>query len=237
MKLAIVSVAAALAACGDNLGATDAMHRDTGGEGVGPPPPALGAQLDRAGRPLIPLALVGLVESDAAAMIKRDAYGQAADPAAWATASLGGRTIEAELQANLPFLDVLDRGNVSIPGTPGCGNQLLFNGNPTGGNPPTATSYQSLSRFLADDMLYVDTSKATCDQYLALEREAATGGGTVHTQCGGRTPSHDVIDTTYSMLFAGLAGFTTVSEQPRINDGVPVHVDLPTGFPFFGPPH
>ena len=57
--------------------------------------------------------------------------------------------------------------------------------------------------FAADDQLYVETSKGTCNQYLAVELDTvilSTGG--VASSCGGRAPSYDVIDVSYSALAA-----------------------------------
>ena len=58
-----------------------------------------------------------------------------------------------------------------------------------------------------------------------------------YTSCGGRTLTHDVIDTSYSLLFAGAGGFTSAI-APRIGDGVGVHADVNNMmFPFLGAPH
>jgi hypothetical protein len=233
-----------LSSCGDNQATPDAPPRDTSADAGFARPPALGAIIDRMGRPVINTALNALVlDSGAMIAMKKDAYNQAADPAMWGAAPLpGGRSIAAEMAVNLAFIDVLDQGNPAIPGTgmnaPGCRNQLLYNSNPPGGGTPAATSYQTLAGILADDMLYVDTSKTSCQAYLSLEVEAATGGTVPHTQCGGRAPTHDVIDTSYSVLIAGLAGFTSPGFVPRISDGVAAHTDVSdTVFPYFGTPH
>jgi hypothetical protein len=90
---------------------------------------------------------------------------------------------------------------------------------------------------LADDELYVDTTKLSCGFYLSLEVEVATSGGIVHSQCGGRTLTHDVIDTSYSLLAAGLQGFDNTL-APRMGDGVGPHTDVNNDvFPFLGAPH
>lgn len=242
--LVALCAALALLACGDNQGSTDAPPRDTADDAGFAVPPAIGAQIDRMGRPAINTVLNALVlDNGAAIAMKKDAYNQAAAPAMWATAPLaGGRTIAAEFAVNLAFIDVLDQGNPAIPGAgmtiPGCRNQVLYNGSPSGGNPPMAGSYQTLATILADDMLYVDTSKTTCQQYLSLEIEAATGGTAPHAHCGGRTPTHDVIDISYSLLISGLAGFTNPGFLPRITDGVAAHTDINESmFPYFGTPH
>jgi hypothetical protein len=234
--LSVLVLLLALAACGDNLVIPDARPIDMR-EDVIPPAPRLGMQIERMGRPAINTALVGL--RDANPTMKKDAYNAASDPAMWGAAQVGGgRSIVAEFAESLALLDVLDQGNQSIPGTPGCGNQVLYNGQPTGGGTPGATSYNTLATILADDMLYVDTTKTTCAAYLSLEVDVATGGAVPHSQCGGRTPTHDVIDVSFSALISGINGFTLPPALvPRISDGVPAHTDLSdTVFPYFGPP-
>jgi hypothetical protein len=233
---------AALASCGDNHSAQDAPPiPDTPTEI--PDPPLLGMQADRMGRPLIIGALVGAFrDTPQATDMKRELYNGFPEPPFWATASLGDRTVSAELMTNLGILDVLDQGNMSIPGTgmniPGCRNQILYNGNISGGGTPGPGSYSMFATLLADDMLFVDTSKPTCTEYFALEAERVSGGAILHSQCGGRAPTHDVVDYTYSALLSGLNGFTPPPAfQPRITDGAARHGDLSdTVFPYFGPP-
>ena len=241
MILAIAASLAALplASCGDNLGSPDAGRPDSTPPPPAPKVPRLGAQIDRMGRPAINTVLVGLRDAMDPANMKKDAYNMAADAAMWGAAPVAaGRSITAEIAANLGLLDVLDKG-AAIPGTPGCYNQILYNGNVTGGGTPGPTSYNMLGGILADDMLYVDTSKTTCATYLSLELEVATAGQVLHTQCGGRTPTHDVIDVSYSLLISGLNGFTDPPGRlPRIGDGVAAHTDVSeSSFPYFGAPH
>jgi hypothetical protein len=235
-----LALAALLAAgsCGDNHIVPDAPVPDARPEPI-PGPPRIGMQLDRMGRPVISTALIGLRDSSTTATMKRDIYNGLSDPSVWGSASIAtGRSVLAEIAVNLGLLDILDKGNLMIPGVVGCGNQLVYNGNPGGGGPAGATSYHTLAAILADDMLYVDTSKTTCNSYLSLEIEAATGGAIEHSQCGGRTPTHDVIDVSLSALLSGLNGFTTPPALlPRIGDGVAVHADVSdTVFPYFGAP-
>jgi hypothetical protein len=237
----LLALAACLAAgsCGDNHAVPDAPVPDARPDVI-PDPPRLGMQIERMGRPAISTALVGLRDTSSTATMKKDAYNGLSDPSVWGSASIAnGRSVVAELAGNLGILDILDKGSVSIPGNVGCGNQLLYNGNPGGGGTPGATSYNTLAAILADDMLYVDTSKTTCTSYLSLEFEAASGGTIMHSQCGGRAPRHDVIDVSLSALISGLNGFTSPPALlPRIGDGVSAHADLSdTVFPYFGAPH
>jgi hypothetical protein len=234
------ALALPLAACGNDQAAPDAPQPDSTTRPPMPEPPALGAQIDRMGRPAINTVLVGFLDATTTASMKKDAYNTAADAAMWAGAPvMAGRSIAAEVAANLPLVDVLDKGSMAIPGMTGCHNQMLFNGNVTGGGTPGPTSYSSLAAILADDMLYVDTTKTTCTMYMSLEVEVASAAQLRHTQCGGRTPTHDVIDVSYSLLMAGLTGLTDPPGlRPRLGDGVGAHTDVSeSSFPYFGPPH
>jgi len=178
----------ALAGVGDDIDADDGTPSadfpflDAPGEPVipTPDPPALGAAIDRMGRPAISTALVGTFSGDAAVSgPMKDAYNVAA-AADWAD-------YLAEIAANLAIYDSLDTL---------CGNQLLA------GDPGTATTYSTLAGALADDQLYVNTSSTSCGQYLAVEADAT--GILANADCGGRGLAYDVIDTTYSALAAGI---------------------------------
>jgi hypothetical protein len=232
----------ALTTCGDNHRPTiPDTNPDPGPDGVEvPAPPPLGVQLDRVGRPAIGAMLLGTLDTSDLADLKRDAYNLAADPNQWGSTQIApNRSVLAELAANLAVLDVIDQGNLAIPGTPGCNNQLLYNGNLQGGGTPGPTSYQQLAVVLADDMLYLDTMFPACTKYLSLEIELASGTAISHKECGGRAPTHDVIDVTYSALLSGFFGFTPPPALiPRIADGVAPRAGLgDTVFPYFGSPH
>ncbi len=120
----------------------------------------------------------------------KDRYNEAADPATWAG------MFEAEIAANLVFLDDLD--GVS-------GNALIDAG--------------TLARVLVNDVLFIDTSIASCDDYLAVELG-------FKQQCGGRTLSRDVIDDTLSILIG-----------PGVSDGVGDDSQFLSDFPFLGVPN
>ncbi len=232
----LVAVSLALAGCGDDKGRPDAAISHDASDapdapGVPPPPPPLGAQIDRMGRPAISTALVGLLAPTVAARAAKDAYNHATDPATWRTTLVQTNvTIERELETNLAVFDVLDRGLAGITGA-GCGNALRYGG--TGQD-----AYKVVADLFADDQLYVDTSKATCPIYFALDMERATLGDTIHTTCGGRTLTHDVIDVTYSLFIAGRNGLDLVNGlSPKLHDGVAAHSDVDVAFPFLGPPH
>jgi len=244
IKLLSITVLAATS-CGDNLKRetpADAPRVDAPVDAlILPAAPTLGTQIERMGRPAVNTSLNASFFPDTPTNVaaKKDAYNQASNPATWgATMLTTGRTVVAEFMSNLAVIDVLDQGEPSLGGTGGCGNQVLYNGDLSGGGSPAAASYAALATILADDMLYVDTSKGSCLLHMALELDAASGGQLPHTQCGGRTPSHDVIDLSYSMLSAGVAGFDPLTQQPKITDGAAAHTDIDqTTFPFLGAPH
>ncbi|HEX2692372.1 MAG TPA: hypothetical protein VHN14_37455 [Kofleriaceae bacterium] len=224
----LVVLAIALAGCGDNklqpgLPFHDAGDRDA--PSFPPPPPALGAQIDRIGRPAISTTLVAVFAADSSKAAQKDTYNHAADPATWKTTMLQTNvTIERELEVNLAKFDAIDQA--------GCGNALKYSG------PPSPTSYRAAADLFADDQLYVDTSKPTCTVYLDLEIELASAGSFIHRTCGGRMLNHDVIDVSYSVLAAGTDGLNQATEfSPKIGDGVIAHKDTKDTFPFLGPPH
>jgi len=117
----------------------------------------------------------------------------------------------------------------------GCGNQAMYNNNGTaGGGTPAADSYLPLATLLADDELFLDTTKTTCTFYLAVEFGVLVSG---NSTCGGRALDYDVIDYSLSMLTLGaLKGFD-LQLQPRFHDGAGPHTDYLSTFPSLGPPH
>jgi Domain of unknown function (DUF4331) len=242
-RSAAVALAAALAAtgCGGGGKAGDDTvdpHHDADvildGATV-PGPPALGAQIDRMGRPLIAAALIaGFAAPGPATTAIKDAYNQASDPAAWSTTILQPNvTVLSELKANLAAFDILDLGMANVSGA-GCRNALRYVGT---GN-PGPLSYQLAAELFADDQLYVDTSKTACTVFMALEFEVASSGGLIHATCGGRTLTHDVVDTMYSVLAAGTNGVDPFTDfATKLHDSAVAHTDVSENFPFLAPPH
>jgi hypothetical protein len=250
----LAACAIALVACGDNKKDPDAREKDAppGDAMVIPPPPMLGAQIDRIGRAAVNTALNHGFDPSPAAQTAKVAYNEMTGFAQWLVPANVG-----EFMKNLAFIDVLDSGicgnancetgetngtcaadcptAAQVGAGNGCGNQVLFNGMAAGGGTPTAASYQQLGTLLAEDELYLDTGKTNCSFYLGVEFGVVTGGG--NSTCGGRTPTYDVIDFSFSMLAMGLKGFNT-SFAPQITDGVAAHADVSvTDFPFLGTPH
>ena len=230
-RLAVLTVAV-LASCGGDGAVGDASHDGPELDAQDfPPAPTLGAPIDRMGRPVINTMLNSLFEPNATKKAaKRDAYNHAVEPAGWPTATLDPTAVPAtrilgELSAYLGIFDSVDTGLTAG----GCGNLPRY------ATPASNVSYAELAGILADDQLYVDTTRSQCDRYLAVEFSAAL---TVqYSSCGGRTLTHDVIDTSYSLLFAGASGFD-ITIAPLIHDGVGMHADVNNlMFPFLGAPH
>jgi len=197
VKLALLVVAFPclwLAGCSadDNQAPADAGHpRDVNvadtsvpdsGNGF-PPRPALGAMIDRMGRPLINTALNDAFSTDPTSQgTAKDAYNADNGVASWVGSYRG------QLAQNLPLYDSLDGV---------CGNQLLCSAMA----PWQTGAYDVLASALADDRLYTRTDANACSSYLALEANAV--GMPANSDCGGRRPAYDVVDVTYSMLAAG----------------------------------
>lgn len=199
---AVFATALFAASCGDN---------DNGHGNSDPNPPAirLDRQIDRMGRAGINTAATApffreSVEDEQQAHDEvSDEYNSASDPSEWV--SLFG----ARIAGNIAILDSLDTV---------CGNQLLA------GASATAGRYDALAGVLADDQLYVNTASGTCQQYLAVEGNAV---GISNNDCGGRTPLHDSIDVTYSVVAIG--------QLTGVTDGVPKDADGTaslTAFPY-----
>jgi hypothetical protein len=143
-----------------------------------PPPPVLGAQIDRIGRPAVNTAANNTFNPDANAAGKaKDAYNADTDPTAWVK-NYGG-----EVAKNLAIYDGLDTN---------CGNQLLA-------GQPGPMRYAGLAGALSDDRLYVNTGNSVCGNYLAVELTAVMVPG-LDKDCGGRTLTYDVIDATYNAV-------------------------------------
>jgi hypothetical protein len=173
-----------------------------------PPVPTLGTMLERMGRPAINTALNNTFAADAtAAGTAKDNYNKAA-----VTAWSGNST---EFAKNLAILDSLDTN---------CGNQLLA------GTTATAGRYNTLAGVLADDKLYVNSASSTCTQYLAVEANAVNA--VPNNDCGGRTLTYDVIDTSYSVLAVG--ALTGVGDD--INSDPDGNIHSNTAFPFLAAP-
>ncbi|MCB9588204.1 MAG: DUF4331 family protein [Polyangiaceae bacterium] len=171
----------------------------TGGTGGGfPAAPTLGAQIDRMGRPAVSTALIQPLGDNPAKDAAKDDFNSKtpADAASFVP----------EIKASLGYYDALDTM---------CGNQAFFVA--SGG------SYDALAGVLAADFLRVNSSKGSCNVYLAVE------SGTFPDECGGRTLTMDVIDSSYTALSGATPGVVT--------DGIAVDADgnQTATFPFLAP--
>jgi hypothetical protein len=183
-----------------------------------PPPPTPGAQIDRIGRPTINVAATNpfdLMQGKGDRDATREAYNADSDPTMWQANWVGS------LKANLAIYDGADTA---------CGSQAFACGMAGGcmmGYTPDTTTYAALAGVLADDRLYVDTTKTTCG-YLGAE-----GLGT----CGGRLPTkaEDIIDITYTVLTVGISGLGTLPVKDGVTNGE-ADPSLTT-FPFLSAPN
>jgi hypothetical protein len=186
----------------------------SGGSGAvdppGPPAPALGQQVDRAGRDGVNLAVTdpwGLMELFS--FQNRDAYNRADDRSQWSA------LFRSRIEFSLGVWDGVD-------GT--CGNQLLAGPSAAPGR------YRALAELFADDVLLVDTSFSTCTTFMGVELRAM---GQNVNDCGGRTPAMDSADALMSLVAAGTAGqkpdgtwlFTDGISSDK--DGTPSLTDFP----------
>jgi hypothetical protein len=197
---------------GPDMGVADTGSPDVGPapDGGIPPMPTLGTQIDRMGRPAINTALNHTFDPACTptACVPKDTYNADTNVASWAT------TYVPEFKANLAILDSLDMV---------CGNQAAYG---LGGE----ADYTALATLLADDQLYVDTSKSTCSTYLAVELNAT--GLATNTDCGGRMMTYDVIWTTYTATATGKL-------DNSVTDGLSGSVPAKTSgtmFPYLAPP-
>lgn len=204
----------ALAACGGDDEGADPDARDIDAavdpdaDTSPPAPPALGAQMDRMGRPAVNTALNHTFDGNATSkQAAKNAWNEDDAPAGWAAA------FHEEVEFNLGILDSLDTV---------CGNQLLA------GATLNNERYNGLANVLADDRLWVKSGSASCTEYLAVEADAT--GVLTNNECGGRTPTMDVIDRTYSVLAAGvLAGVVDNVAADTVTHSL-------TAFPFLADP-
>ncbi|MEO8843692.1 MAG: hypothetical protein ABI591_08260 [Kofleriaceae bacterium] len=246
-KLSIIVFAASLAAgCGDNIKLTDAGGGGSDSTTGFPAAPALGPQMDRLGRPAINTVLNHGFDTGGGP--SKDAYNQDASPGGWLAA------YTALFAGNLALIDVLDTGltcngmgtctqSAAVAPGAGCGNQAFYNGNATGGGAAKLDSYSVLASVLTNDQLFLDTGvtlaelPATHQGYLAVELSAF--GVIQNVVGGGRAPTMDVIDTSYTALAVGITGFDSSNQfNPAFGDGVGPHMGVTnTTFPFLAAPN
>lgn len=177
-----------------------------GGADVNPNVPMLGEQVERMGRPAINTAANHTFDGNSATKDAAKDDWNKAPRADWGQ-------FRDEVANNLGILDSLDAN---------CGNQFLA------GPAATADRYDGLAGVLADDRLWVNMASDSCGVYLAVEANAT--GALPNNDCGGRRLVDDVIETSYSLLAAGiLSGVDdTIDADPAKTGG-----EL---FPYLAPP-
>jgi hypothetical protein len=249
------------AACGDDGGETTGSGAagpgpgpgpTTGGGGVGgeagagqgggggpviPPPPKVGKQLERMGRAGINTATSDVfvdtsvmppkAATAASYAAAEDAY-NAAGPADWAK-------FAPSIAVSLSILDALDAPDNVDPKLAGCGNQAAA-GLANGMKPLDKGAYDGLAGILADDRIWVDTTKTQCDLYLAVEFGVL---GVATPNCGGRKPSHDSIDITYSAVANVALAVAEATMNKGFGDTIeaPDHAKKDGAFPYLDKPH
>lgn len=151
----------------------------------------LGDLIDRAGRPLINLAVTnpfdlltvnGQVEASATS---RERYNR--------DKSFPWSSWASPFAQTLALYDGLD-------GT--CGHPIA----------PTAVGaarFTNMASLLAADTIIVDTSKAACTAYLKVETSALAGVASM--DCGGRKLDYDVVDATFSLLMGNAPATDSVA--------------------------
>ena len=170
-----------------------------------PAPPALGVQVDRAGRSAITTALISPLADTDTRNADRETYNQA-PRSEWPQFS-------TQIAQSLGAYDGLDGA---------CGNQILADQAATG-----ADRYSTFSSVLADDRLYLASNQGVCNQYLGVELQVTNL--VPNLDCGGRTPLHDTIDVSYTGLTNNLS--QGVTDGVAADDIAP----SVTTFPFLAP--
>jgi hypothetical protein len=203
--------------------------------------PQLGAQIDRMGRAGVNTALTDPfwddgVQTLADHKIKQDKYNQASNPATWGDVELSpGKKTRDLIKGALAAYDALDGTSDGVMAGDGCGNQLAYGATYKGTAYP---DYSLLTTVLTDDRLYVNTASGTCNTYLAVEAREL---GVANTDCGGRTPTYNTIDITYTALTTGKFTTPSCNVMCDVSNGIPADFDKGTGysesnFPFLGAP-
>jgi hypothetical protein len=197
----------------DSGGSSSGGDASDGG-GNAPTPPALGTQIDRMGRPAINTALNHTFDTNATTKgAAKDAYNADKSQAGWPAAYLG------QFKANLAIYDGLDTT---------CGNQAGYGA-------LTNPDYTTLASVLANDVLWVNTANSTCKQYLGVEFAAL---GVSNSDCGGRTPSENVIDLTFNAVAGTLTPATLPDNPGPVTNGIKSPASPPSAtFPYLATPH
>lgn len=166
--------------------------------------PALGDQIDRAGRAAISTALISPFAGDEDKTTAKNGYNQAGT-SKWSE-------YISNIAGNVAILD-------AVVGT--CGdNKVTANQD----SPTAEGAYNGFATALADDQLYINSAATSCNQYLAQEL-VVLGVLPSTEECGGRTLTMDVVETSYSALAAGAT--TGVDDEVSEDDATHSNTDFP----------
>jgi len=171
--------------------------------------PLLGEQIERTARPLIKNGLVGgPLAAEAISNQRKEAYNRAARN--------GWKQFSRDIERTLGLYDGFDGK---------CGNQWL-----SGSQAAPSQRYTALSRLLADDRIWVNSTSARCTQFLAVEFTAYGTPGALTDDCGGRAPNYDASNIFRSLLVNGMgSGFDDGLHQDEKTHST-------TEFPFLAAP-
>lgn len=199
------------------------------GPGAGVPPmPALGGQIDRMGRPMVSHMLVETFDPDEGDRNQaKDAYNADDEPGTWQA------DWADQIRTSLAILDGLD--SAGADNDYGCTNPLADLGT---AEDQETLRYQRLAEILADDRLYLNATACEDGDYLGVETQAVWNNGEdTAPACGGRRPTDDVADITYTTLIVGpdVPEQSLIGDRLEADDGEVGARDM--GFPFLGQPH
>jgi hypothetical protein len=165
------------------------------------------------GRPAINTALDHTFDTNATTKgAAKDAYNADKAQSNWST-------YVGQFEANLAIYDGLDTV---------CGNQAGFGAL---GN----ANYATLATVLSNDVLWVNTTSTTCQQYLGVEFAAL---GVSNTDCGGRTLAENVIDLTFNAVAGTLTPSGLPANPGPVTNGIKAPASAPSStFPYLAVPH
>lgn len=211
-SLPLLCITILLAACGGGSGGGPAPAPTPE---AFPPPPALGAQIDRQGRAAITTALIAPLGPlvPGTDQSRKDAYSEAG-PEQW-------QEFFGDIRGAIALYDGLDAN---------CGSQILAGAGIAAEDFDTPARYDALATVLTDDRLYLQAQSGACSQYFAVELAAAGLIPALAGDCGGRTPLYDTIDVSYTALTNDLS--IAVTDGIDLDDNPNHSIDL---FPFLAP--
>jgi len=180
---AATTTATTTSSAGGSTSSSGGSTSSSGGGGAGggvPEAPVLGTQIDRQGRPAINTAANRTFTDNPTRNAAQDAWNADSNPANWQTNHYD------HVRSSLIVLDALDGE---------CGNQLAYD------LLPSLPDYTALATVLTNDWLIVRGDGSSCDGYLSVEADFT--GTAANTDCGGRRPTDDVVEATYTAVAAG----------------------------------